>query len=63
MMAFMQIVSIENPSDNRYPFTQETFEDRTIVYHGSWSTYCARVESDGLLSGNAALDLMLKFVT
>jgi hypothetical protein len=48
MSECVQIFSIEDPHDNRFPFTQELFEDRMILYHGSWSTYGAQIESMGL---------------
>ena len=48
---------ITDPQDNSYPFPREVFEDRTVVYHGSWSTYSHRIEAEGLLSGSIAFDL------
>lgn len=53
----MQLFSIEDPDNNRFPFTQEVFEDRMILYHGSWSTLSARIESLGLQSANCTLEL------
>lgn len=53
----MQVVSITNPEDQSFPFTHEVFEDRTVLYHGTWSTYVPRIESEGLQSGNLTFDL------
>ncbi len=53
----MLSVSISAPDDRSFPFTREIFEDRKILYHGSWSTYSSRIESEGLLSGYATFDV------
>jgi hypothetical protein len=53
----MQSTSVEENFDNSFPFSREIFEDRTIVFHGSWSTSSPRIETEGLLTGNLALDL------
>jgi hypothetical protein len=54
---FMQIFTIADPDDRSFPLTQEVFGDRTVLYHGSWSTYSPVIETAGLLSGAVTFDL------
>jgi len=53
----MYTVVVERPADNAYPFSRELFEERSVIYHGTWSTCCPRIESEGLLSGADSLDV------
>lgn len=43
----MQSISITDPADRSYPFGRAMFEDRRVLYHGTWSTWSTVVERDG----------------
>jgi len=45
----MQSFAITDPNDRRYPLTRKTFEDRRVLYHGSWSTWSPMIDRDGLV--------------
>jgi hypothetical protein len=48
---------IESPRDVMYPFTQETFEDGEIFYHGTSSVYSGRIETKGFRIGDSQFDI------
>jgi hypothetical protein len=52
----MDSILIEDPDDRRYPFTRIQFEDPHVLYHGTWSTWTARTDRDGLLKGVEPFD-------
>jgi hypothetical protein len=52
----MKYITIDNPSDQSYPLGRSIFEDRQIVYHGSWSTYSSKIESEGFQRGVLPFD-------
>lgn len=43
----MYTTTITEPTDRSYPFSRALFENPSVVYHGAWSIYAARVESMG----------------
>jgi hypothetical protein len=43
----MHVVTISDRTDYLFPFSQMLWEDRHVVYHGSWSTYSPRIEAAG----------------
>jgi hypothetical protein len=43
----MDTTTIIEPSDRSFPFSRTLFEDRHIVYHGTWSAYAQTIESKG----------------
>jgi hypothetical protein len=43
----MYATTITEPTDRSYPFSRALFENPSVVYHGTWSIYAARVESAG----------------
>jgi hypothetical protein len=43
----MKTTVVDNPNDRSFPFAREIFEEREIVYHGTWSTYSPRIERVG----------------
>ena len=45
----IDVVTITDPEDPRFPFGKELWEDPHIVYHGTWSEYSSRIESDGFV--------------
>lgn len=45
-----------DPRDRRFPFNRELFEDLSILYHGTWSTYAHKIESEGLINGALPFD-------
>jgi hypothetical protein len=40
----VECITIIDPEDRSFPFRRALFEDRQILYHGSWSTYCSKIE-------------------
>lgn len=46
-------ISIADRSDDVYPFTKQLWDDFRVVYHGTWSVYSPRIESEGF--GHAEL--------
>ena len=52
----METVWINEPEDRRYPFTRNIFEDRTVLYHGTWSTYGPNIEYIGFTAGSVPFD-------
>ena len=49
----MDTITITNPTDQSFPFSRQLFEDPHVVYHGTWSVYTNRIESEGF--GGVAL--------
>lgn len=47
----MHTVRIDNPDDVRYPFSQDLYDDPTVVYHGTSSCFAAAVEANGFVLG------------
>lgn len=45
----MQRVRIYDRGNVEFPFGRDVFEDRQVLYHGSWSTYSQRIESVGFI--------------
>ena len=45
----MVCVRIEDPQNRQFPFNKELFEDRRVLYHGSWSTCSETIESAGFV--------------
>jgi hypothetical protein len=39
--------AITNADDRTFPFSRALFENPYIVYHGTWSAYAKRIESEG----------------
>lgn len=39
---------LEDPRDITYPFSRDLYEDVFVVYHGTWSGYCLKIEREGL---------------
>src|ERR1043165_135854 len=52
----MESVTIDNPNDRSFPFSREVFEDRHILYHGTWSTWSQRIETEGFIPGSVPFD-------
>lgn len=52
----MDIFTITNPADRGFPFGREIFEDRSILYHGTWNTWTSKIESIGFVSGDLPFD-------
>lgn len=52
----MEVITIEDPEDNHYPLSRETFDDPLVLYHGSWSSWIAHVERRGFAVGNVPFD-------
>jgi hypothetical protein len=47
-MILEQIHEIGDPDDHKFPFGQAFFEDRLILYHGTWSTWHLLLNTTGL---------------
>jgi len=45
----MKSIAINDAADRSYPFGRLMFEDRRVLYHGTWSTSSATVERDGFV--------------
>lgn len=43
----MDVITISDPRDQSFPFSRQSFEDPQVVYHGTWSAYSTKIESDG----------------
>jgi hypothetical protein len=52
----METVTITDPQDRSYPFKEELFDNPQILYHGSWSTYANRIETEGFVHGSLPFD-------
>jgi hypothetical protein len=52
----MDSILIDDPEDRRYPFKRALFEDPYVLYHGTWSTWAARIDHDGLMKGFVPFD-------
>jgi hypothetical protein len=52
----MEITTIIDPEDRRFPFSRDLFEDLNIVYHGTWSIYARTIESKGFSSAELPFD-------
>ena len=52
----MECITVADPNDRSFPLSRELFEDRQILYHGSWSTYSSRIESEGFIHGALPFD-------
>jgi hypothetical protein len=52
----MKSISINDAADRSYPFGRPMFEDRRILYHGTWSTSSAAVERDGFVRYRVLFD-------
>ena len=52
----MDSILIDDPEDRRYPFTRAQSEDPYVLYHGTWSTWAARIDHDGLMKGVVPFD-------
>jgi hypothetical protein len=52
----MESITITDPDDRTFPLSKALFEDRQILYHGSWSTYCSRIELEGFIHGDLPFD-------
>lgn len=35
----MDTITIQDPQDRSYPFGRNLFEDRTVLYQGTWSVF------------------------
>jgi len=46
-------IRIEDPCDWNYPFSKVFYDDPTVVYHGTSSSYAAAIEAEGLVAGVA----------
>jgi hypothetical protein len=44
----VKTIVVADPEDRSFPFSRETFEEREILYHGTWSTYSSEIERLGL---------------
>jgi len=40
-------ITISESDNNLYPFSKQLWDDPQVVYHGTWSTYGSRIESEG----------------
>jgi hypothetical protein len=45
----VQIIRFDEPRSVTFPFGREVFDDRQTLYHGSWSTYCQKIEAIGFM--------------
>jgi hypothetical protein len=44
-------VQIQDPRDCHYPFSRALYDDATVVYHGTSSSFAAGLEAEGLVAG------------
>jgi hypothetical protein len=44
-------VQIQDPRDWNYPFSRALYDDPTVVYHGTSSSYREAIETEGLIAG------------
>lgn len=52
----MECITINDPKDRSFPLSRALFEDSQVLYHGSWSTYSSRIESEGFIHGALPFD-------
>src|SRR5687768_6888076 len=52
----METVEIIDPTDRNFPFSRTIFEDRHVLYHGTWSTWSSRIETKGFIPGALPFD-------
>jgi hypothetical protein len=52
----MQSFTISDSQDRRYPFSRAVFEDRFVLYHGSWSRWSPTMERDGFIHNHLPFD-------
>jgi hypothetical protein len=48
--------TINDSQNNLYPFPEELWDNPEIVYHGTWSVYSARIETDGFVHPDLPFD-------
>lgn len=52
----MESKIINDSNDRSFPFSRNVFEDQHILYHGTWSTWSLRIETDGFTPGSVPFD-------
>lgn len=48
--------SINDATDDLYPFPKRLWDDPHVVYHGSWSRYSQQIEAEGFVHVNFPFD-------
>jgi hypothetical protein len=48
------VITVDDPLDPLYPFDEKLYANEQVVYHGTWSTYCASIESVRMGKGRLA---------
>jgi len=43
----MKIIEIKDPKDYTYPLDKKWQNNKKILYHGTWSCFCSKIESKG----------------
>jgi hypothetical protein len=49
-------IRIGGPRSRKYPFELDLFHDHQVLYHGSWSSYSAKIEASGLVPMEVPFD-------
>jgi hypothetical protein len=49
-------VTIADPKGDLYPFSKLLWNDAQVVYHGTWSAYSERIESEGFVRTDLPFD-------
>lgn len=52
----MESIIISDPNDRSFPFSRKIFEDHRVLYHGTWSTWCSRIETEGFIPSALPFD-------
>ena len=52
----MECITINDPNDRSFPLSRALFENRQVLYHGSWTTYSSTIESEGFVHGALPFD-------
>jgi hypothetical protein len=52
----MDTITITDPTDQCFPFSRVLFEDPRVLYHGTWSMYSSRIDTDGFVQVKLPFD-------